>query len=52
MILSGATLAPVEEYYDPALPLGLTLQQSGSFVSGARRLESEVKYGWFLLRLL
>lgn len=35
MIPSGTALDPVEEYGDPAVSLGLTLQQSGSFVSGA-----------------
>lgn len=53
VIPSGTTLAPAEEeYHGPALSLGFALQQSGSFVSAARRLQSKVKCGWFLLRLL
>lgn len=35
VIPSGTALDPVEEYGGPAVSLDLTLQQSGSFVSGA-----------------
>lgn len=38
VIPSGTALNPVEKYCGPAVSLGLTLQQSGSFVSGAWRL--------------